>query len=194
MDQLLNQLETKLSNKDFFNLVKNWVTYNEQHAKTNKENYFSCNQKLIQIKAISTGADKAEEIMKKVLPVNGMAAITAIAAYCLAVFPTADQVKWGLTVVLAVLWVAALAVAGFRHFETKRLKLRRYGQTWVRHRITAEKYRQEIILFLYDVAVYRQAATSQEKEKLFMERILSIYEDNMNRFADNMKTLDEYID
>lgn len=194
MDQLLNRLEKKLTDRDFFNCVKEWLTYSEQQAEKNKRKYFSDNQKLLQAGAVSTGAGKAKEAAKKLLPVEGISAITAIAAYCLTIFPSADAMKWGITALLAVLWLTALVAGGYSHLGAKKLKLRRYGQTWVRHRVTAEKYRQEIIFFLHDLDCYGQAVSSREKERLFMERIMSVYADNINRFADNMKSLEEYIE
>ena len=75
----------------------------------------------------------------------------------------------------------------------KTLKFRRYGETWIRHRVVVGKYKREILKYLCNLEEYEGQEASKQK-KIFMTNILKINAENIQKFETNMQNITEVVE
>lgn len=194
-EKLISQSDAETAERDtvFFNSLMGWMDYSEKHAKDNRDKYFGTNQVLGLFHALGMCSARIKEPAGK----SSLALSVATAVFvAVSSFADAQHMIWvkGIFCALAVLGLATVGAVGvYTYFAVNDLKLRRYGESWVRHTTTRARYWQEIYLYVHDLTPYRQIMQESDKKALFMDKVMDIYQNNLVRFADNMKCLDEYV-
>lgn len=180
---------TKGEDELFYQSLMNWIELADFHKDKNRKLYFDQNTKINRIQARGTGFQKVKELLSTWFAAGTALLMTVLSSF-IAECPFLIKVIIGAVefVVLALV----IRFTSYIKFGINDLNLRRYGETWVRHAATAGVYWEEIYLYVYNLTPYRKMMQEEDKKALFRERIMMIYEDNLTRFASNMRELEEY--
>lgn len=172
--------------QQFWTLLELSVKIHEGGNDHNRENYFDQNTDTSRIASISGLKENFQSILLGIFRAGLLAA---------GVFHAVD---WANSASVfnryaLILEIILLILSFFFKTKRTRLKLRRYGETWIRHSTALSEYDLELMRFVYGLAPY-DSGPPQIQRKLFQEKILSIQQRNQKRFEENMKKLEEYIE
>lgn len=72
----------------------------------------------------------------------------------------------------------------------KILDIKKYQETWVRHTGTVYKFDKEMLMYILEMEPY----DSIYREDEFINRVIAIWVDNLNKFQGNMKQENNMMD
>ena len=90
--------------------------------------------------------------------------------------------------IIALLIIILVFFRGHGKYK-QRIKLRNYGETWVRHEATVAKLELEMFKYLRRLGEYGDLNVACGDSRFFEERILKILEANEEIFQNNMKDI-----
>jgi len=194
----------------FWKILKAEVHTHAAALKSNKKNYFHQNGLLIFFASLLGGTEK-HRVLFSGIPL-ALASILTMFIYdkmnaegrhlqgvkgavgkLLAIFSVTDSET--VSSVAAVIFTAAagffLAALSFYNLSKRsHLRLRQYGETWIRHSVALSEYELTLMRFAYDLAPY-DTGTPVAQNKLFQAEILDIRKRNQKQFETNMKKMEE---
>lgn len=180
--------ECSLEEKQF---LKEIASYRETHitkAKENKEKYFDNNLLLISLLSGNKIFKLICSILIATFPTIG---ITKLIKKCLEILSIAISTEMNFVIMIcvgAVVLVACICILFLLEKKQKELPFRRYGETWIRHTIALSGYDAEMLKYMYNLDYYKEKE-GVEQRKLFMEKILEIEMENMDKFEKNMSKI-----
>ena len=71
----------------------------------------------------------------------------------------------------------------------KWMEIKKYNETWIRHSVHKQKLDAEMLKYLEEIKEYEifSMLEREEKQKVFIYRVIQIWEDNHKIFKENMK-------
>lgn len=178
--------------KEFLEIIKGWRKSHIKSAHENKENYFQKNVILISLLSGNKIVNMFIAILGTVVASIG---ISEVIIKCLEFLKIVKEDTIFTGLVITLMFIIYMGIVYFNYTLTekqKELELKRYGETWVRHTVALYNYNQEILKYVYELDYYGDAS-EEEQRKVFMEKLLAIEAENMNKFDENMKNLQEYV-
>ncbi len=183
-----------IEEKYFLEKLNDWLDEHSKSREKNKKDYWSLNEKLIAWIATKSGLDKmivfVLSLVSAIMPFIG--SILTLKILSILNFETeiwkfiiAGCVFLIVTFVVGIVWYKQMNLK-------KRLQLRKYGETWIRHTVMEAVYEKEILSYICSVGEYENK-TEQEQKKLFIKNILIIFQKNIDKFEENMKSMEEVI-
>lgn len=184
----------------FYDLVMGELHAHEDSAEDNKNKYFAKNKELSE-KAVygsmhehlQKHMSELKKIFKFVMPIVILIATIIAGFFCI---KQSELILFsGCAAILIVsLYVIVFYKSAYDEYKLKKeLKLKKYGETWVRHRVTFESLNREIISYVYDLGEYGKLLEEETKRCYFQQRFLEISKENMDKFESNMKNLEEFV-
>ena len=172
----------------FLETMEDYIKTSVQSRNRNKPSYFSGNQQADRNERVRTFLDQEKNSFFTSIPYI-VAAVFALFAEII----STQKIVSVIVSFLFVAWVLFSVWITMRSEKKRReLLLKRYGETWVRHSCTVSYYEEEMVRFLCRISPYDQADKKQKK-KLFQDRFMTVAHDNIERFRENMKHMEEYI-
>lgn len=92
-------------------------------------------------------------------------------------------------IMIIILWI--LLSYGIILFFTKHFKLgnsiEQKRETWLRHSEIVWRYQYEMINYMMDTSEYKEFPLMEDKDKIFMDRMIAVVERNIGLFQGNMR-------
>lgn len=171
--------------------LKEIAEYRERHKKDaddNRDKYFDNNLLLI---SLLSGNKILKITVTFLATVVSAIGITRIIEVCLSISNIVVSKKLNLIMVVCIGFsILFIGIWSIFLLEKKRreLELRKYGETWVRHRMAISAYDAEILKYTYNLEHYK-GKKDREQRELFMEKILGIESQDMDKFEKNMSRI-----
>lgn len=189
-DKFLNNCAPE--EKYFLEQIKDYQNYHEQKATINKDKYFGNNKNMIKSQYIKNILKSVGAILTSIVSAVGTTAVLKKISEILKV-SLENQILAFIFIMAIVLVVIMIFYLDFPEKKRKELKLRRYGETWVRHSIAISKYEKEIMEYTYGLGDYNGKSEKIQRQ-IFMERILQLESENIKKFEKNMEKTKEVIE
>lgn len=102
-------------------------------------------------------------------------------------FSVALPINMSITQSISILAFAGVLAAAAMYTIIKVVEIKKYQETWARHRDALYKIQEEMVRYSENLSPYDGANDNELKKKLFKHRFLGILSDNNKKFVDNME-------
>lgn len=105
--------------------------------------------------------------------------------------PAEKNIIYGIIIILVIfllLGFVGLVFLQARKYQDE-IKVREYGETWIRHEAYIFKIQKIMIEFMSNLGAYADENDEEKKRELFMERIMIAMKENEDTFQKNMEDI-----